>query len=556
VSAMSEKTPLDRSGRAPLVQPGPSAPAVPTGSSTKPANARFEFLPDAPMKRPPPDPEARLFVASQHTDAVLAAQAQALRHRMPSTLKRVTVDVREDAHVGKALVSEARGKIVQLSALGSRVAASCTRAVWAFVVGHASAAVARSRAGVLHGQRALRRHLTLLGAGAMYLLQGAASLMGRAMGRAAHAGAVGASLTGRGVRGAVAALSVSSLAVWRSLRVGILLVLYGGSVLTGRAVRRAAEALAVSALFTWRWTRKVLLGASLTLLAVGLALAAIIVGLAGAARSGVVFLLKVIRAQSPARSTATQLEPVVAVRASPHVPSFAARLTGDIARVRVTVRWHARSARPIIGAVTAAFASQIGRTFRLAPPTRAAIAVAVGLIGVAAYGSLNRQNRATLSTPPAAATMASGPTLASVVPAPSAADTIEALRTIKGRSIELLTPAPPAPVVASLSPVTAPASTEESARKRDVMLGSLFIASAPKGASVTVDGIPQGRAPVAIRRLRAGNRLVRVELDGYHRWSWAVYVTPSKQTKVNVSLVPETGTSSSSAVTNTASFAK
>jgi hypothetical protein len=69
------------------------------------------------------------------------------------------------------------------------------------------------------------------------------------------------------------------------------------------------------------------------------------------------------------------------------------------------------------------------------------------------------------------------------------------------------------------------------------LVGTLLVASAPRGARVSVDGIPHGQAPVAIRRLRAGNRLVRVELAGYQRWSWSVYVAPNRQTKVNVELV-------------------
>ena len=83
-----------------------------------------------------------------------------------------------------------------------------------------------------------------------------------------------------------------------------------------------------------------------------------------------------------------------------------------------------------------------------------------------------------------------------------------------------------------------------------------LIAPAPKGAKVTIDGIPRGVSPLSVTRLPAGNRIVRLELDGYHRWSWAVYVSPAKQTRLKVSLVPDSAAPASSAVTNTAAAAK
>jgi hypothetical protein len=458
------------------------------------------------MKRPPPDSEARVFVASQHTDAVLAAQDEVLRHHASRALSRVNSDMREGVYVGAMLISEASRKIVHWSALGFRVAATRTRAWAALAVEQFSAAASRTRTGALHVRFAVGRRLTLLRDGAVRVSVGAASLTKRGAG---HVGRV----------------------------------------------------LSVGALFTWRWTTKILLGASLMLLAVGLALAAILVGLVGAFRSGLVLLLKVIR-QSLTRSTGTRtdVEPV-RVHSAPRGASMGARFTDEVSRLRVTVRWHSRAAGPLVVEAIAAFVNQIGRSFRLAPqPRRAAMvmAVAVGLIALGAYGSLNRRYQPA-SAPVAAKLTSNSPTTASEVPAPVQAEAIDPLRTIKERSIELLTPAgegrPGLHVEPSRASVGS-ARVDDSPRQADAMLGSLLIASAPKGASVSVDGIPHGQAPVSIRRLRAGNRLVRVELDGYRRWSWAVYVTPSRQTTVNVSLVPENGTSPTSAVTNSAAFAK
>ena len=519
--------------------PGPFAPPVTSGNTNK---SRFEFLPDAPMKRPPPDAEARVFVASKHTDAVLAAQDEVLRHHASRALSRVNGDLREGAYVGAMLISEAGRTIAHWSALGFRVAATWMRASAALIVEPISAAASRTRTGALHVRLAVGRGLTLLRAGAVRVSVGTASLTTRGVGHAAHA------------------VAVSSLFIWRSLCTGIIYFLRTAVPLTGRAVRHSIAAVALAALVTWRWTTKILQGVSLMLLVVGLALAAILVGLFGAARSGVVLLLKVIR-QSLTRSTGTRtdVEPV-SVHPAPRGASLGTRFADEVARLRVTVRWRSRAAKPLVVAVFAAFVDQIGRSFRLAPtkPTRVAMAVAVGLIAVGAFESLNRRYQPA-SAPVGAKLTTNSPTLASLGPAPSQAEASELLRTIKGRSIELLTPVGEAQPDRSVEPSrasTGSARVDDAARQADAMLGSLLIASAPKGANVSVDGIPHGQAPVSIRRLRAGNRLVRVELDGYRRWSWAVYVTPSRQTKVNVSLVPENGTSPTTAVTNSAAFSK
>ncbi len=537
---MSPPSSPDRSGRAPRVPPGPFAPPLPSGGADQSHNARFEFLPDAPMKRPPPDPEARVFVASEHTDAVLAAQAEVLRHHASSSLSRVNSDMREGAYVGAMLISEAGRKIVQLLSLGFRVIATGTRATVAGIARPLAAAASHTRTGALHARLTLSQGLT------------------RFRDSGVRASVVAASVTKRGAGRAGLAVAVSSLVIWRSLCAGIVSFLRVAVPLTGRAVRHSIATVAQAVVFTWRWTTKILLGASLALLAVGLALAAIVIGLVGVSRSGLEVLLSAIR-ESRARFKATRTEVEPVSLHSPRAASLGTRFLAEIARLRVTVRWHSRSARPRVNAATAAFVDQIGRTFRLASqPTRAAMAVVVALIAVAAYGSFNLLYQP-VSAPVAAKLPTGSSALAAVGPAPGNAEAIELLRTIKGRSIELLTPAaegrpgrPVDPAGASIGS----ARVDAPVRQTDAMLGSLLIASAPKGANVSVDGIPQGQAPVSIRRLRAGNRLVRVELDGYRRWSWAVYVTPSRQTKVNVSLVPEHGTSPASAVTNTAAFAK
>jgi hypothetical protein len=71
-------------------------------------------------------------------------------------------------------------------------------------------------------------------------------------------------------------------------------------------------------------------------------------------------------------------------------------------------------------------------------------------------------------------------------------------------------------------------------------VGSLLVTSEPQGADVSVDGVPQGRTPLAIGNLNIGSRVVRVELPGHQRWSWAVSVVANRRTPIAVRLLPMT----------------
>ena len=69
--------------------------------------------------------------------------------------------------------------------------------------------------------------------------------------------------------------------------------------------------------------------------------------------------------------------------------------------------------------------------------------------------------------------------------------------------------------------------------------GTLLVESDPQGAEVSINGVAQGRTPLVIRDLGAGSRVVRLELPGYERWSWAVAVVANKRTPLTVKLRPE-----------------
>jgi PEGA domain len=67
-------------------------------------------------------------------------------------------------------------------------------------------------------------------------------------------------------------------------------------------------------------------------------------------------------------------------------------------------------------------------------------------------------------------------------------------------------------------------------------VGALTVDSAPAGSSVFVDRQLVGNTPLELTRLRAGSHVVRIERDGYDRWTTAVQVAADKQTRVSARL--------------------
>jgi hypothetical protein len=78
-------------------------------------------------------------------------------------------------------------------------------------------------------------------------------------------------------------------------------------------------------------------------------------------------------------------------------------------------------------------------------------------------------------------------------------------------------------------------------RSGPLFKGALVITSVPDGAEVSINGVFHGRTPLVIQSLPAGNRVVRLDLPGYDRWSWSVGVVANKRTSVSVTLRSETG---------------
>ena len=65
---------------------------------------------------------------------------------------------------------------------------------------------------------------------------------------------------------------------------------------------------------------------------------------------------------------------------------------------------------------------------------------------------------------------------------------------------------------------------------------SLLVSSSPAGGQVFVNGVRVGATPILLRDLPTGSRVVRVDLDGYERWSAAVRIVAGEQTRVMAEL--------------------
>jgi PEGA domain-containing protein len=88
----------------------------------------------------------------------------------------------------------------------------------------------------------------------------------------------------------------------------------------------------------------------------------------------------------------------------------------------------------------------------------------------------------------------------------------------------------------------APSTDKSGSRRRAVstgLVGTLLVNSEPSGAEVLINGIPHGRTPLRVSALPVGSRVIRLELPGYDRWSWAVNIAANKRTPLRVKLQPE-----------------
>jgi len=66
--------------------------------------------------------------------------------------------------------------------------------------------------------------------------------------------------------------------------------------------------------------------------------------------------------------------------------------------------------------------------------------------------------------------------------------------------------------------------------------GGLVVDSRPAGAKVYMDGKPIGTTPLALPTVAAGSHAIRLEHDGYRRWSSSVRIGAGEQNRVTASL--------------------
>src|SRR5207244_1182953 len=94
----------------------------------------------------------------------------------------------------------------------------------------------------------------------------------------------------------------------------------------------------------------------------------------------------------------------------------------------------------------------------------------------------------------------------------------------------------PPPAKAAAAP--APRASAESARKpsAESFSGSLSVDSLPEGAKVFVDGKPAGTTPLVLAQVGAGEHVVRIEQNGYRKWSSSVRVVAGERNRVTASL--------------------
>ena len=84
------------------------------------------------------------------------------------------------------------------------------------------------------------------------------------------------------------------------------------------------------------------------------------------------------------------------------------------------------------------------------------------------------------------------------------------------------------PVTAANAP--APAQAERRSSPLPAFRGALIVTSSPAGAQVYVNGAMSGVTPLRLEDVRAGSVAVRVELEGYQRWSTALRIIANQRT--------------------------
>jgi serine/threonine protein kinase len=93
---------------------------------------------------------------------------------------------------------------------------------------------------------------------------------------------------------------------------------------------------------------------------------------------------------------------------------------------------------------------------------------------------------------------------------------------------------PRAPVAVKTTPAAGPVRVAPATT--DQVKGSVDVDSRPSGAKVFVDGRLVGKTPMMLSDVSVGDHAIRLELDGYARWSSSVRIVLNEQNRVTASL--------------------
>jgi len=106
------------------------------------------------------------------------------------------------------------------------------------------------------------------------------------------------------------------------------------------------------------------------------------------------------------------------------------------------------------------------------------------------------------------------------------------------RRFVLTSSRPAQSITVALVPVRAAASSrgQAPASTPGRFVGALAVESRPAGARVFMDGALVGTTPMALPTVPAGSHAIRLEHDGYRRWSSSVRIVASEQNRVTASL--------------------
>jgi hypothetical protein len=92
------------------------------------------------------------------------------------------------------------------------------------------------------------------------------------------------------------------------------------------------------------------------------------------------------------------------------------------------------------------------------------------------------------------------------------------------------------PRTASLRGTAAPTAPSSTPATMGRYTGGLVVESKPSGAKVYVDDRLVGTTPLSLPQISAGSHAVRLERDGYRRWSGSVRILAAERNRVTASL--------------------